>query len=215
MPHACRTLAARCARHDRCETSRWSRPMERTRARRARVRHDRCETSRWSRHSVVNAVANSVGWARSMRDLAVVSTTIGALSWTDLARVARSMRDLAVVSTRRTTADAANDERVAGTIDARPRSGLDHLQPPLSEPRVAGTSDATMRDLAVVSTALGVSPAAQQCSAFGTIDARPRGGLDKVDSTFNFLPSCPAAARSMRDLAVVSTRCLVAERLGG
>jgi len=195
---------------------------------RARVRHDRCETSRWSRPTRsattstrspgstidarprggldgfgVPASMASDETARSMRDLAVVSTsssigyTAGSTrghdrrSMRDLAAVstrpagarrprktwpARSMRDLAVVSTEKPV--SVSRVRIEGTTDARPRGGLD-----------------TFLRLAMVKRPTG------------TIDARPPGGLDELSSLGSLLlwHVARGTARSMRDRAVVST----------
>jgi len=158
----------------RCETSLWSRPIGSSVDPCLLLWHDRCETSRWSRRDVSiyedDELRRGRAAARSMRDLAVVSTSD--CSRASLLRTrARSMRDLAVVSTTdasmsRPSSRSARSMRDLAVVSTTPASLRQSVC----------TTARSMRDLAVVSTIMAKAPTARTCS--GTIDARPRGGLD-------------------------------------
>jgi len=148
-------------RHNRCETSRWSRLPARQGA--WADGHNRCETSRWSRQCE--------SAARGLR----LHGTIDARPRGGLENLCASSID----ARPRGGLDTPNGHRLMcsllGTIDARPRGGLDSFTKALAPLGVHGTIDARSRHR-------DLHPHVEsRITRSGTIDARPRCGLDCGD----------------------------------
>jgi len=198
----------------------------------ARPRHDRCETSRWSRPAVLSPNASAArqgtidarprgGLDKNERRAAprrgrgtinarprggldgrydvVVSTTVRPRAPRRTC-TARSMRDLVVVSTSlrfRVFGHALS----TGTIDCETSRW--------SRPPEVDRPSAIARRHDRCETSRWSRPPrstvndTERAPACGTIDARPRGGLDPPGPRLPRLARL--GARSMRDLAVVST----------